>query len=51
MPAILLSMHLAEYLIVDRKAGKAVWSEDLRCFLHTALYGFMLSLPMKLEIE
>ena len=25
MPAVLYGMHLAEYLIVARKAGKAVW--------------------------
>ena len=47
----MLSMHLAEYLIVARKAGKAVWYDDLRCFLNTALYGFTFWLPMKLEIE
>ena len=44
-------MHLAEYLIVARKAGKAVWYDDFRCFLNTLVYGFTFWLPMKLEIE
>ena len=51
MPAVLYGMHLAEYLIVARKSGKAVWYDDLRCFLNTLVYGFTFWLPMKLEIE
>ena len=51
MPAVLYGMHLAEYLIVARKAGKAVWYDDFRCFLNTLVYGFTFWLPMKLEIE
>lgn len=50
-PAVLFGTHLAEYLIVARKAGKAVWYDDLRCFLNTMVYGFTFWVPMKLEIE
>ncbi len=51
MPVALLATHLAEYLIVARKAGKAVWYDDFRCFLNTMVYGFTFWVPMKLEIE
>ena len=51
MPIALLATHLAEYLIVARKAGKAVWYDDFRCFLNTMVYGFTFWVPMKLEIE
>lgn len=50
-PAALLATHLAEYLIVARKAGKEVWYDDLRCFLNTMVFGFTFWVPMKLEIE
>lgn len=50
-PLALYATHLLEYLIVARKAGKAVWYDDLRCFLNTMLYGFTFWVPMKLEIE
>lgn len=51
LPLALYTMHLAEYFIVARKAGKAVWYDDLRCFLNTMAFGFTFWLPMKLEIE
>ena len=51
MPAILLSMDLAEDRMVAREAGKGVWYDDLRCCRDTALYGCAFWLPMKLEIE
>ena len=44
-------MHLAEYFIVAKKAGKKVWYDDTRCFINTMLYGFTFWLPMKLDIE
>ena len=48
---LLLATHLSEYLVVARKAGKAVWYDDLRCFLNTMVFGFTFWVPMKLEIE
>ena len=51
LPLALYGMHLAEYFIVAKKAGKKVWYDDTRCFINTMLYGFTFWLPMKLEIE
>lgn len=51
LPLALYGMHLVEYFIVAKKAGKKVWYDDTRCFINTMLYGFTFWLPMKLEIE
>ena len=51
MPLALYGLHLAEYFIVAKKAGKKVWYDDTRCLINTMLYGFTFWLPMKLEIE
>lgn len=51
VPAALFATHLAEYLLVARKAGKKVWYDDKRCLRYTLVYGFTFWVPMKLEIE
>ena len=51
MPLALYGLHLAEYFIVAKKAGKKVWYDDTRCFMNTRLYGVTVWLPMKLATE
>lgn len=51
LPLVLYGTHLAEYLLVAKKAGRAVWYDDTRCMIMTMLYGFTFWVPLKLEIE